>query len=79
MQIDWPVPPGKPPLRTTHRLTERCCYWSYYDSKFKVPDGIAIGTATARVSLSTGAFPFEMSAYKFTIPARATPSPDAVK
>ena len=76
VEIDWPVKEGAPPLRTSYTLSERCCYWEFYDPDFKVPAGIVGGTAKATISLPDGAFPLELTTHQIEFPVRENvPSP----
>lgn len=70
VDIDWPVPAGAPPLKTSHLLIDRCCYWSFYDEEFKPPDGIEPGVATLTVSFTNGFFPFDLATNKIQVPVR---------
>ncbi len=79
VQIDWPVAEGAPPLRTSNQLTERCCYWEFYDPKFQVPQGAVAGTATVTISLPGGAFPLELATDQLKVPVRAKDLDSAVK
>ncbi|MBX3444633.1 MAG: hypothetical protein KF774_19700 [Planctomyces sp.] len=67
--IEWPVPPGAGPLTTTHSLNERCCYWEFYTTTFKVPAQAAEGMATVTVSLPLGTN-VELSPDTFQMPVR---------
>ncbi len=79
VRIDWPVADGAPSLQTSNTLTQRCCYWEFFDSQFKVPPGISPGTARATVSLSGGEFPFAFTTDQFEFPVRANNSATTVK
>lgn len=68
VEIDWPVAPGAKPLHTSHRLTDRCCYWVYYDKTFAVPQGVVPGTATVTVSVPSGSMPFPLATDKIEVP-----------
>jgi len=61
VRVDWPVAPGAQPLRTTHRLASRCCYWEFYDVQFKAPEAAVPGKAKVTVVLPNGAMPFELA------------------
>ncbi len=61
LEIDWPVADGAPPLVEDYPLIERCCYWEFYESSFRVPEEAVPGTATVTVSFSDGAFPFPLT------------------
>jgi hypothetical protein len=77
VRIEWPVATGSPPLVTTHKLGEHCCYWEYYNSKFSVPQGkgIIAGTATLTIDLPEGKFPLPLRTNKIAVPVRMTESP----
>ena len=70
-EIDWPVPAGSARLKTTHRLTERCCYWEFYTTRFEIPVEAIAGTAKVRVSLPVGFVPIPLSRDDFEMPVRA--------
>lgn len=63
--IQWPVAPGDSLLRTTHVLTERCCYWEFYTETFKVPDKAVPGMARVSVLMNAETFPLELSSSQF--------------
>lgn len=71
VDIDWPVAEGAPPLRTSHLLVNRCCYWEFYDVNFKVPPTAVPGSATVTVSLPDGAVPLDVRMDPITFPVRA--------
>ncbi len=77
VRIEWPVGIGSPPLVTTHKLGEHCCYWEYYDSEFCVPQGKGIieGTATVTIDLPGGKFPLPLRTNKMEVPVRMTETP----
>ena len=77
VRIEWPVAPGSPPLVTTHKLGEHCCYWEYYDSNFRVPQGKGIveGTATVTIDLPDGEFPLPLRTNKQEVRVRMTEPP----
>ena len=79
VRIEWPVALGSPPLVTTHKLAEHCCYWEYYDSKFRVPQGKGIieGTATVTIDLPDGKFPLPLRTNKIEVRVRMTEPPDS--
>lgn len=74
VRIEWPVAAGSPPLVTTHKLGEHCCYWEYYDSKFRIPQnkGIVEGTATVTIDLPEGNFPLPLRTNKIEVRVRQT-------
>jgi len=79
VRIEWPVAPGSPPLITTHKLGEHCCYWEYYDSKFRVPQGKGIidGTATVTIDLPDGKFPLPLRTNTIEVRVRMTEPPES--
>jgi hypothetical protein len=52
LSIDWPVAKGSAPVRTTHELKQRCCYWDFHTTEFEAPKGIVPGKAKVSVNLS---------------------------
>lgn len=72
IEISWPTAAGEP-LKTTHQLTERCCYWEFYTESFRVPDGVAAGTATARVRLPGYVNPFGYRTTEVCVPVQVMP------
>jgi hypothetical protein len=70
IRIDWPVSAGSPPLQTSISLSQRCCYWEFYDPAFQVPQGAVAGMATVTVSLPEGVFPFELATDRLEVPVR---------
>jgi hypothetical protein len=60
VRVEWPVAPDAHPLRTTHRLASRCCYWEFYDMTFKAPAAAVSGKAKVTVVLPKGAMPYEL-------------------
>jgi len=78
VQIEWPVALGSPPLVTSHKLGEHCCYWEYYDSEFRVPQGKGIidGTAIVTIDLPDGEFPLPLRTNKIEVRVRITEPTD---
>ncbi len=74
LQIDWPVADGAPPLVENYPLIERCCYWEFYESSFRVPDKAVPGTARVTVSFSDEAFPYLLSTGQIEVPVVAQSS-----
>jgi hypothetical protein len=72
VRIDWPVADGAKALRTSERLTERCCYWQFYEEGFKVPKGVVEGTAVLTVSVPKDIFPLVLESNEFRLPIRAS-------
>jgi hypothetical protein len=79
VRIEWPVAKGAAPLETTYFLKERCCYWEYYDSKFKIPAAAVEGTATVTVDFPDGEFPLALSTNQVKVPVLLTASPESQK
>lgn len=73
LKIDWPTARGSAPLRTTYALTNRCCYWEFYNEEFEVPKGVVPGTAEISVGLITGTMPIELTTSKIEAPVVAAP------
>ena len=74
VHIEWPVAIGSPPLVTSHKLGKHCCYWEYYDSEFRVPQGKGIidGIAAVTIELSNGEFPLPLRTNKMEVRVRVT-------
>src|SRR5581483_6053202 len=51
LDIEWPTAAGGAPLRTSHLLTQRCCYWEFYTTEFELPAGVVPGKAKISVNL----------------------------
>ncbi|MHB9067948.1 MAG: hypothetical protein ACYC4B_29550 [Pirellulaceae bacterium] len=68
LEIDWPTPGDDRTIRTSHDLTERCCYWEFYTTAFKVPDGIVDGTAKVLVQLPEFGVPLELTTTEIEVP-----------
>jgi hypothetical protein len=79
LEIDWPVAEGAPPLHTSHQLTERCCYWEFYDLRFVIPPGAVAGTATVKVSVPTEVLPLKLAIDQIKLPVRAKQPDKAAK
>lgn len=71
VEINWPVAPGATPVRTTERLTERCCYWDFYKTDFQIPTGVVEGEAVLTISLPKGEMPFPLATTQIKVPVRA--------
>jgi len=71
LNIEWPTAPGQPPLRTTHVLTERCCYWEFYTTTFELPDHVTVGTAKVSVEFPESMLPIELTTTEFKAPVVA--------
>lgn len=70
VEIEWPVADGAAPLRTTHPLPERCCYWEFYTTSFEVPDKAVPGVANATVLLPTGELPIALETNELKVRVR---------
>jgi hypothetical protein len=70
VDIDWPAAEGATAIHTSHRLTERCCYWEFYSPDVAVPEGVVRGTATLTISLPPAAMPLELTTNKLEVPVR---------
>ena len=71
LTIEWPTARGSAPLRTSHLLVERCCYWEFYTTEFKVPKGVVAGTAKITVDLPVGATPIKLTTTEMLVPVVA--------
>ena len=71
LNIEWPAAPGKPPVRTTHELIERCCYWEFYTTTFEMPDGITVGMAKVSVEFPESLVPIQLTTTEFKAPVVA--------
>jgi hypothetical protein len=71
LEIEWPTANGGPPLRTTHRLDQRCCYWEFYTTEFEVPAEAAVGTAKVSIELPEGAMPLPLTTTRLEVPVVA--------
>ncbi len=74
VNIEWPVAEGSAPLKTSHLLTERCCYWEYYTNDFQIPSGVVEGKAKMEVDLPLGALPYELTTTVIEVPVVAKKS-----
>jgi hypothetical protein len=73
LSIEWPTAGGKVPLRTSHKLTQRCCYWEFYTTEFEVPKGVVAGKAKVSVDPATVAMPLELTTTEMIVPVVAMP------
>ena len=71
LTIEWPTVAGKPPLRTYHQLSQRCCYWEFYTTEFEVPHGVVIGKAKITVDLVARPAPIELTTTELSAPVAA--------
>jgi hypothetical protein len=67
LNIEWPTASGKP-LRTSHLLSERCCYWEFYTSEFDMPKDIVPGTAKITVEFPAGIAPIKLTTTEIIAP-----------
>jgi hypothetical protein len=61
VHIEWPTVEGGAAVRTSHRLSERCCNWEFYTTSFKMPKGVALGTAKLTIELPADTMPVELT------------------
>ena len=73
LNIEWPTAGGNAPLRTSHALNQRCCYWEFYTTEFEVPKGVVTGKAKVSVVLPAGALPIELTTTEMVVPVAAPP------
>jgi hypothetical protein len=71
LQIEWPTASGSAPLRTSHRLNERCCYWEFYTTDFEVPKGAVPGQAKISVKLPVGTQSIQLTTTEIRAPVVA--------
>jgi hypothetical protein len=71
LHIEWPSANSGPPLRTTHRLDQRCCYWEFYTTDFEVPAEATVGTAMVSIELPEGAIPLPLTTTELEVPVVA--------
>lgn len=71
LKIEWPTAAGGPPLRTSHRLDQRCCYWEFYTTEFEVPAEASVGTAKVSIELPDGAIPLVLTTTELEVPVVA--------
>lgn len=74
LTIEWPTAPDRAPLRTSHELTLRCCYWEFYATEFAVLAGVVAGQAKVSVRLPMDAMLISLTTTEMVIPVVA-PSP----
>ena len=73
LNIEWPTAGGGAPLRTSHALTQRCCYWEFYTTEFEVPRGVVAGKAKVSIDLAAGVMPIELMTTEIVVPVVALP------
>lgn len=74
LNIEWPTVGGSAPLRTSYKLTQRCCYWEFYTTAFDVPKGVVAGEARISVDLPTGVMPIDLTTTEIVVPVVARPN-----
>ena len=78
LHIQWPSKEGDTPLVTDLPLDQRCCYWEFYTTHFRVPEGAAEGTARVTVELPLGSLRLSLTTNEVEVPvvaaAAVTPS-----
>ncbi len=72
LSIQWPAASGSVPVRTSHDLTNRCCYWEFYTTDFQVPKGAVAGKAKLSVDLPVSEMPIELTTTEIVAPVVAT-------
>lgn len=75
VNIEWPIAPGAAPLRTSHRLTERCCNWEFYTKSFAIPKDAAPGNARLSFEFPADTMPVELTTKELTAPVVAAAKP----
>jgi len=71
LSIEWPTATGVQPLRTSHELTERCCYWEFYTTAFETPREAIVGKAKVSVHLPATETQIVLEATEFEVPVVA--------
>lgn len=71
LTIEWPTAAGAAPLRTSHLLSERCCYWEFYTTDFELPEGVVPGKAKISVHLPVSGLPIELTTTELELPVVA--------
>jgi hypothetical protein len=79
LTIEWPTAAGNAPLRTTHLLTQRCCYWEFYTTDFEVPKGCVAGQAKISVQMPNLSQAIELTTTEMTLPVEAPKATSAPK
>jgi len=69
--IEWPTASGAAPLRTTHKLSKRCCYWEFYTTGFAPPEGATAGKAKITVNLPQSETPIDLATNELEVPVKA--------
>jgi thiol-disulfide isomerase/thioredoxin len=78
LSVEWPRAGGAP-LRTSHELTNRCCYWEFYTTDFDAPGGIVPGKAKISVRFAAGAMPIELTTTEIEEPVVGGPQGPELK
>jgi len=74
LQIEWPTGPGRKPVRTSHSLLQRCCYWEFYTEEFALPTGVLPGQAKVSVAIPSAAG-LELTTTEIAVPVETKPKP----
>ena len=73
LNIEWPTAGGSAPLRTSHQLMQRCCYWEFYTSEFQVPKGVLAGKVRITVDLPVDTMAIKLTTTEIVVPVVALP------
>lgn len=68
LHIDWPTPAGGPAVRSSVDLNERCCYWEFYTTDFKMPQNISAGMARLSLEFPDFNLPFALTTNEIEVP-----------
>lgn len=68
LKIEWPTTEGLPPLQTEHLLDQRCCYWEFYTTDFRVPKSIVVGEARVSVEFADNTMPLRLTTTEIEVP-----------
>jgi len=71
LSIEWPTLSGGAPLRTSHKLTQRCCYCEFYTTEFEVPREVVPGKAKISIDLPVGTIPIDLTTTELVVPVVA--------
>jgi hypothetical protein len=71
LSIDWPTAAGGAPVRTSHELTERCCYWEFYTTALEAPREAVAGKAKVLVHFPASETAIVLQTTEFEVPVVA--------
>jgi len=75
-EIEWPAKdPAVGTIKTVLPLDHRCCYWEFYNTDVKIPEGAGEGTAKVTVAVPDK-LPFKFVKRTFELPVVAKAKPE---